>query len=159
MPVAVLCVDLDRFKEVNDTLGHPVGDQLLQLASERLRECIREGDLVARLGGDEFAIIQTGGPQPSAGQAMADRLVNAIGAPFMVDGNALQIGASVGIAIVGNATTDADEVLKRADLALYDAKARGRGCFTLYRDGMERTCEPPAAASTRVALDSAVTSP
>jgi diguanylate cyclase (GGDEF)-like protein len=155
-PVAVVCVDLDRFKEVNDTLGHAVGDQLLQLAAERLRGCIREGDLVARLGGDEFAIIQTGAPQPSAGQAMADRLVNAIGAPFVVRGNPLQIGASVGLAIVDNATTDVDGVLKRADLALYDAKARGRGCFSVYRDGMERTCEPQMAASTYVALDSAM---
>jgi diguanylate cyclase (GGDEF)-like protein len=136
-PVAVLCVDLDRFKEVNDTLGHPAGDQILQLASERLRECVREGDLVARLGGDEFAIIQTGAQQPATAQAMGDRLVAAIGAPFVLHGSSLHIGASVGIAIVGNAATAADQVLKRADLALYNAKARGRGCASLYRDDME----------------------
>jgi len=145
-PLAVLCVDLDRFKVVNDTLGHPVGDELLHAAAQRLRQCTREGDLVARLGGDEFAIIQTGAPQPTAALAMADRLVAAIGAPFVVHGHSLQVGASVGVAIVGDATIGADEVLKRADLALYDAKARGRACASLYCAGMVNHARERAAA-------------
>jgi diguanylate cyclase (GGDEF)-like protein len=133
-PLAVLCIDLDRFKAVNDTLGHPVGDDLLRAAAQRLRQCVREGDLVARLGGDEFAVIQVGGPQPAAAQALAERLVRAIGAPFLLQGHSAQVGASVGIAIVSAVSTDADDVLKQADLALYDAKGRGRGCASLYRN-------------------------
>jgi diguanylate cyclase (GGDEF)-like protein len=155
-PVAVLCVDLDRFKAVNDGLGHPVGDELLRAAGQRLRQCIREGDLVARLGGDEFAIIQTGAPQPAAAQATADRLIASIGAPFVLQGHSLQVGASVGVAIIDDATTSADDTLKRADLALYDAKARGRGCVSLYRDHMaDQARERQAARSTCVALEGA----
>jgi diguanylate cyclase (GGDEF)-like protein len=133
-PLAVLSVDLDRFKAVNDTLGHPVGDLLLQAAAQRLRQCAREADLVARLGGDEFAIVQTGAPQPAAAQALAERLVAAIGVPFELNGHAVQVGASVGIAVVDAAATATDDVLKQADLALYDAKARGRGCWSVYRE-------------------------
>jgi diguanylate cyclase (GGDEF)-like protein len=158
-PVAVLCVDLDRFKAVNDTLGHPVGDELLHAAGQRLRQCIREGDLVARLGGDEFAIIQTGAPQPAAARATADRLIASIGAPFVLQGHSLQVGASVGVAIIDNATTGADDTLKRADLALYDAKAHGRGCVSLYQDNMvDQARERQAARSTRVALEGAPSS-
>jgi diguanylate cyclase (GGDEF)-like protein len=142
-PLAVLSIDLDRFKAVNDTLGHPVGDLLLQAAAQRLRQCAREGDLVARLGGDEFAIVQAGVAQPAAAQALAERLVAAIAAPFELNGHAVLVGASVGIAVVDTATTAADGVLKQADLALYDAKASGRGCCSVYRPALAE--QPPAA--------------
>ena len=89
---------------------------------------------MARLGGDEFAVIQTSAPQPAGARALAERLVSAIGAPFLLQGHSAQVGASVGIAIVRVASTDADDVLKQADLALYDAKDRGRGCASLYCD-------------------------
>jgi diguanylate cyclase (GGDEF)-like protein len=135
-PVAVLCIDLDRFKAVNDTLGHPVGDQLLRAASQRLRQVSRQPDLVARLGGDEFAIIQVGAPQPAAALALAERLVATIGEAFELTGHQVQVGASVGIALIDTTERDPDEVLKQSDLALYDAKARGRGRHSVYREAM-----------------------
>src|SRR4030095_1748177 len=84
--VAVLCLDVDRFKSVNDTLGHPIGDQLLKAVAERLRACVRESDLVARLGGDEFAIVQIGATQPTEATTLSTRLIDAISAPYDLDG-------------------------------------------------------------------------
>lgn len=133
---AVLYIDLDRFKTVNDTLGHPVGDSLLQKVAERLKSAVREGDLVARLGGDEFAIIQSSAPQPEAATALATRLVDLVGRAYAVDGHILHIGASVGIAISPNDGYDPDGLLKDADLALYLAKAEGRGCHRFFEPGM-----------------------
>ena len=137
-PTAVLCLDLDRFKPVNDTLGHPAGDELLRLAAQRLTACVREGDLVARLGGDEFAIIQLGGGQPAAAEALAGRLVHAIAQPFDLAGQQVSIGTSVGIVLSSDECDDPDDLLKRADLALYDAKAHGRGTHTFFRPELDR---------------------
>src|SRR2546430_1364358 len=99
---AVLCVDLDHFKTVNDTLGHPVGDVLLQAASDRLRACVRPTDTVARLGGDEFAIVQVAADQPVGSTALAARLIKELSEPFNVQGHQVVIGASVGIAVAPN---------------------------------------------------------
>ena len=136
-PVAVLSLDLDKFKSVNDTLGHPVGDKLLQEAARRLRSCIREGDIVARLGGDEFAIVQEATGQPENATALATRLIDVVGAPYEVDGHHLIVGISVGIAI---APTDGEQpatLMKNADLALYRAKADGGGAYRFFEAEMD----------------------
>ena len=136
-PVAVVCIDLDRFKTVNDTLGHAVGDVLLTKVAERLRSASREGDMVARLGGDEFAILQVDGKQPQAAEALAARLVDLIGRSYLVDDHMLNIGASVGIAISPDDGEDADTLQRHADLALYRAKLEGRGRFRFFQNGMD----------------------
>ena len=134
---AVLCLDLDRFKAVNDTLGHPVGDALLCAVSSRLLNGLRETDFVARFGGDEFAIIQSSVDQPNDAVTLAARLVESIGAPYEIDGHQINIGCSIGIAVVPSDGADADDVLKNADLALYRAKAEGRGRFRCFESEMD----------------------
>ena len=135
--VAVLCIDLDRFKNVNDTLGHPVGDMLLQAVAKRLKSCISQNDIAARFGGDEFAIIQRGPiQQPEAASDLARRIVKIVGEPYEIDGQQIIIGASVGIAIAPLDGKDADILLKNADMALYTAKADGRGVYRFFRDEM-----------------------
>jgi diguanylate cyclase (GGDEF)-like protein len=135
--VAVLCIDLDKFKMVNDTLGHPVGDALLVKVAERLRTAARADDLVARLGGDEFVIVQANAPQPQAAEALAARLVDLIGRTYIAAGHMLTIGASVGIAIAPDDADDITTLLKHADLALYRAKADGRGLFRFFQSSMD----------------------
>jgi len=134
---AVLYVDLDRFKAVNDTLGHPLGDALLRKVAERFKSALRDGDVVARLGGDEFAVIQSDAPQPAGATALATRLVDLIGRAYAIDGHILHIGASVGVAIAPNDGYEPDVLLKNADLALYRAKAEGRGCHRFFEPGMD----------------------
>ena len=136
--VAVLSIDLDRFKDVNDTLGHPVGDELLRLVALRLRECVRPTDLVARLGGDEFAIVQADAPQPGAAQSLAARLVQAMALPFEIGANRVRVGASVGVALSPEHGVATDDLLKKSDLALYQAKANGRGNCVLFSPERER---------------------
>jgi diguanylate cyclase (GGDEF)-like protein/PAS domain S-box-containing protein len=135
--LAVLCIDLDHFKTVNDTLGHPVGDALLQAASDRLRACVRSTDTVARLGGDEFAIVQVGSDQPVGATELATRLVKEISQPFDVQGHQVVIGTSIGIAIAPNDGKDPDQLLKGADLALYRAKEDGRSTFRFFEPDMD----------------------
>ena len=136
-PVAVLWLDLDRFKEVNDTLGHAVGDALLKAATERLQACVRERDTVARLGGDEFAIIQTGAGQPVGATTLALRIVEAISAPYHICDHQIVVGVSVGISVAPDDATDADQLLRNADLALYRAKNEGRGTYRFFEPGMD----------------------
>jgi len=133
---ALLCVDLDRFKGVNDTLGHPVGDALLRAVTERLRACAGPGDLIARLGGDEFSIIQADANQPSAASALANRLITELAAPYELNGQHIIIGASVGVALIAD-RTNRDQLLKNADLALYRAKEDGRGRFRFFEPEMD----------------------
>lgn len=135
--LAVLCVDLDRFKSVNDTLGHPVGDALLRAVSERLRKCVRESDLVARLGGDEFAVVQEDAFQPMEATALARRLVESLAEPFDIEGHCIAIGTSVGIALASDGLDGADALLKCAELALYRAKADGRGAWAFFEVEMD----------------------
>jgi len=134
---AVFCLDLDRFKEVNDTLGHAVGDEVLRLVAGRLRHTVRDHDLVARIGGDEFAIViaNTGGGL-EVPTSFAVRLVESIGAPYEVHGNRIVIGVSIGIALSEPQTPSA-ELLKRADVALYHAKEE-RGTFAFFEPGMNQ---------------------
>jgi diguanylate cyclase (GGDEF)-like protein len=142
---AMLCLDLDGFKDVNDSFGHPVGDLLLQAVTVRLRQETRESDTVARLGGDEFAIIQAGVEQPAAAIALAARLVARLAEPFDLDNHQAAIGVSIGIAILPGDGDSADAALKNADLALYRAKADGRGTFRLFEPAMDAAMQRRSA--------------
>jgi diguanylate cyclase (GGDEF)-like protein len=135
--VALHCLDLDQFKTVNDTLGHPVGDALLQQVAQRLLNGVRETDTVARLGGDEFAIVQSAIDAPTDATALARRLNETIEMPFEIDGHQIVIGTSIGIAFAPQDGLDADLVLKCADLALYRAKQDGRGTYRLFQAEMD----------------------
>jgi diguanylate cyclase (GGDEF)-like protein len=135
--LAVLCIDLDRFKVVNDTLGHPVGDAVLRAVGGRLQASARPTDLVARLGGDEFAIVQAGTEQPSGATALATRVIAEIEKPFELDGHHVVIGASVGISIAPNDASDPDKLLKNADMALYRAKSDGRDSWRFFEPEMD----------------------
>jgi diguanylate cyclase (GGDEF)-like protein len=135
--VAVLCIDLDHFKRVNDTLGHAAGDALLQGAADRLRACVRETDIVARLGGDEFAIVQVQAEQPRAATVLAERLIADLSRPFDIEGHQVVVGASVGIALAPSDGTEADQLMKSADMALYRAKADGRGVLRYFESEMD----------------------
>ena len=136
--VAVHCLDLDHFKSVNDTLGHPVGDRLLQQVAERLGRCLRKSDVVARLGGDEFAVVQTPIAGPAQASALASRLIEVVGEPFDLDGNEVIVGASVGIAIAPQDGDAPEALLRNADMALYRAKSDGRGTSHFFEPEMDR---------------------
>ena len=129
--IALLCLDLDRFKAVNDTLGHPTGDMLLVAVARRLEHEVRAGDLCARLGGDEFAIVLCDADAILA-RAIADRLVVEVSQPYVVDGNQIEVGVSIGIAMASPAIMSYEALLKDADAALYQAKAYGRGLACFY---------------------------
>jgi diguanylate cyclase (GGDEF)-like protein len=144
--VAVLFVDLDDFKTVNDSLGHPAGDALLVAVGERLVGVLRPGDTVARLGGDEFAVLVEDVADHRDALAPAERILAAFAAPFSVAGSELFIGASVGIALGAAADRSADEVLRNADFAMYQAKSMGKRRYAVFEPGMR------AAAVERVEL-------
>ena len=135
--VTVMMIDLDKFKAVNDTLGHPAGDQLLVEVAQRLKSVIRETDLLARLGGDEFAILQEGGNSQHEGAiALALRIIQAINQPFDLNGHQATVETSIGIAMAPEHGSDPEDLLKRADLALYDVKANGRNDFRIFQSEM-----------------------
>jgi diguanylate cyclase (GGDEF)-like protein len=152
---AVFCLDLDHFKDVNDALGHPLGDLLLKAAAERLRRCIRETDFVARLGGDEFAILQAGACQPTDATALANRLVEEISAPYELGGHQVVVGLSMGIALAPNDGMDPDELLRNADMALYRAKADGRGLYRFFEPAMDARMQ--ARRNLEIELRKAIT--
>ncbi len=132
-PFTVLLLDLDRFKQVNDTLGHPAGDTLLTEVAMRLKSLLRETDALARLGGDEFAIIQAGeANQREAARALAERILEILGKPFAIEGGDIGIGTSIGIALAPEHGTGSDELLKMADIALYRAKSAGRNGYCFF---------------------------
>jgi diguanylate cyclase (GGDEF)-like protein/PAS domain S-box-containing protein len=135
---AVLYLDLDRFKAVNDLLGHACGDRLLQQAAARLYGVVREGDTVARVGGDEFVVIQLGITQPEQAVSLAERLVQELSQAFHLDGREALIGASVGIALAPLHSDDPDRLLAFADVALYDAKLQGRRQVRVFTPDMDR---------------------
>ena len=130
--VAMLCVDLDDFKGVNDSMGHPVGDRVLQLVAERLRRAVQPDDFVARLGGDEFAIVMCDLPDRQRPEATADRLIAQLRLPLRVEGRILRIGGCVGIAMASDAAVTPDDMLRDADVALYRAKQGGGCSYQLY---------------------------
>ncbi len=134
---AVFCIDLDGFKAVNDTLGHFAGDQLLRVVAERLVSCVRETDIVARLGGDEFAIIQTGMERSDDARILADRVLQVVGEPLVVEGQRVKPDMSIGIAVAPLDGAHAEKLMKSADIALYRAKAEGGHSYRFFEAGME----------------------
>ena len=129
---AVHYLDLDHFKDVNDTLGHSVGDQLLCAAAERLRDCVRETDLVARFGGDEFAVLQDNVENPDSAESLAAKICEVMAAPYAICGNEVHTTASIGIVPYRRDIADADAMMIKADLALYRAKSEGRNQFRFH---------------------------
>src|SRR6478609_2482599 len=135
--LAVFYIDIDEFKDVNDALGHPVGDELLKGVAERLRGCLKETDVAARLGGDEFAVIQCSIKNPSETTQLVDRIYETIRAPMECTGHLITTDASIGIALAPGDGLDLDQLLKNADLALYGAKGDGRRTYRFFEAGMD----------------------
>ena len=136
--LAVHCLDLDHFKGVNDTLGHPIGDELLKSVAQRLGKCLRDTDMVARLGGDEFAIVQFPLRSPHEASVLANTLIEVVSKPYEVHGHEFVVGASIGIALAPADGDQADVLLRNADMALYRAKAEGRGAAHFFEPEMDR---------------------
>ena len=136
-PIAVLFVDLDGFKGVNDTLGHSIGDQLLKSIAIRIRDILPENSCLARFGGDEFAILQTSAEQPSAAIQLAEAIIGAVGRPSFAEGCDVTVSASVGIAVANADSMSAENFLKSADIAMYGAKANGPGTYRMFDPEME----------------------
>ena len=135
--MALLYLDLDHFKAVNDTLGHPIGDQLLIEAAKRLRKCIREHDLIARLGGDEFAVMLTDNPTREDIILVTTRIIQWLGRIYTLDGQSILVGVSIGISVTPQDSTDHDQLFRNADLALYRAKQEGRNTYCFFEPEMD----------------------
>ena len=134
--LALMSLDLDRFKQVNDNFGHAVGDGLLKQVAERLKRCTRRTDILARLGGDEFAVVVSSKEAGEHLEMLARRIVDSINRPFEVDGHRVKIGVSLGLAVIEEACADVDELTNRSDMALYSAKETGRGTWQYYKPAM-----------------------
>ena len=145
---AVLYLDLDHFKDVNDTLGHPIGDRLLQSVAERLRANVRASDTLARFGGDEFALLMSDVGDPTDAGVLADKILQIMNQPFLLDGNQIHSGVSIGIAPYEPDDANAEALLAHADVALYRAKSEGRHTYRFFTDAMD------AEVRKRVALTS-----
>ena len=139
--IAIHLIDLDRFKAINDTLGHPIGDKLLKQVAARLSTEIRPADMITRFGGDEFIVLQTGNPNHRDAKSLAQRLAATLNDPFDIDGHRIDIGASIGVAIAPNDGRDADQLLKKADMALYAAKKLGGGDHHFFAAEMEEAAQ------------------
>jgi diguanylate cyclase (GGDEF)-like protein len=135
--VATHMLDLDHFKAVNDTLGHPVGDKLLQMVTERLRVLVRETDTIARMGGDEFAIVQVAIAQPTDATSLARRIIEVVSKPYEIEGHQIIIGTSVGIALGPADGLNPEQLIRNGDLALYRAKGDGRGTYCFFEQEMD----------------------
>jgi diguanylate cyclase (GGDEF)-like protein/PAS domain S-box-containing protein len=149
-PVAVLFIDLDRFKDINDTLGHAAGDRLLQEVAERLGHCVREGDTVARLSGDEFVVLLVGMHDVEDAALVADKIVRTVSAPCHIGGSELRVSPSIGIAIFPDDGQNMDALLRNADTAMYHAKQEGQGQFSFFTSRMNE------AANHRLAVGGAL---
>jgi diguanylate cyclase (GGDEF)-like protein/PAS domain S-box-containing protein len=152
--IAALCLDLDLFKNVNDTLGHLIGDKLLCAVAARLKDVVRETDTIARLGGDEFAVLQVGLDKPEAASAFAQRIIAAINQPCEIDGHQMNVSTSIGIAIAPNDGSTTEQLLRNADMALYRAKADGRAVFRYFEAEMDQQLQ--ARRSLEIDLRNAV---
>jgi diguanylate cyclase (GGDEF)-like protein len=138
-PAAVFYIDLDHFKDVNDTLGHPVGDELIRNVTRRLTHTLRDDDLVARLGGDEFAVISPAGADHATLVSVAERIIAALCAPYSINGQTIAIGASIGIAVIHKHVSGAADIMRHADMALYRAKNEGRNRACIYDTAMDES--------------------
>ena len=145
--LAVLFIDLDGFKNINDVLGHSTGDALLKVVADRLLHSVRDCDRLCRFGGDEFIVVQLGDDQPQGAADLADRLIELINRPFIVEGRELIVSASVGIAVAGGNDLEPEQLLRAADLAMYRAKVDGRGRYRFFEPSMDQQ------AQTRRALE------
>jgi diguanylate cyclase (GGDEF)-like protein len=132
LELAVLLMDLDRFKDVNDSLGHSMGDKLLKMVAERLNAVVRRRDTVARLGGDEFVVVMDGPTSPEAVASVAGHILDTFAAPFVLEGHSLHMGLSIGLALFPDHGATPEDLLKNADLAMYRAKERGRNTFDFF---------------------------
>lgn len=152
---AVIYLDLDHFKDVNDTMGHPIGDGLLQAVAVRLRTNTRELDTVARFGGDEFAVVVADVEEPADAAAVAEKLIAALGAPYVIQGNQIYSSASIGVDIYGPEVEDAELLLSHADVALYRAKSAGRSSYRFFTESMDREVRTQVSLGTELheALD------
>nr|WP_283817237.1 EAL domain-containing protein [Bradyrhizobium lablabi] len=139
--VAIMCVDLDLFKNVNDSFGHPMGDRLLKLVAERLRSVVRGDNVAARLGGDEFAIVLAGDVSPNEASAFAERLIEVLSANYTIDGLEVVVGASIGIALSPGDGTTSEELMRNADMALYRAKSEGGGVHHFFEREMDQQAQ------------------
>jgi diguanylate cyclase (GGDEF)-like protein/PAS domain S-box-containing protein len=148
--LAMLMIDIDRFKNINDTLGHGMGDALLKVAGARLKSCIRECDTLARWGGDEFVLLLPGLQDSATTVTVAQRCLTALKEPFVVDQQALHVTASIGISVSVDANAEAETLLKNADTAMYRAKARGGDCYVMYSADMS------AGAQSRLSMENAL---
>jgi diguanylate cyclase (GGDEF)-like protein len=153
--LALLYIDLDRFKFVNDTLGHSAGDTLLEIVARRLQGCVRDADMVARLGGDEFAVLHKARDLPAAATAQAERVIEVLSGPYQLGQRQVDLGVSVGIAIATGTSIDGDQLLRNADMALYQAKSKGGGTYCVFEPEMESRLHARLAteADLRVALE------
>ncbi len=147
--LGMLCLDLDNFKLVNDTLGHPVGDRLLQAVAERIQSVVRKGETAARLGGDEFAVLVPEASTPEEVSVLARRLIEVVGEPYKIDDTVVTVGTTVGIAVPPGDGEDADHLLRNADMALYRAKADGKGTYRFFEPEMDAR----AQARRRLEID------
>lgn len=139
-PIAMIMMDLDRFKQVNDTLGHEMGDKLLKLVAERTKRAAHPDDLILRLGGDEFIVLRAlyeGSTDSADVDALASKLVEMLSRPFLVNGQQINIGASAGVSVLNQGTNNVDDLMRHADLALYDAKEAGRGTYKRFTPNLE----------------------
>ncbi|HEY5512341.1 MAG TPA: diguanylate cyclase [Geomonas sp.] len=141
-PLALMFLDLDRFKQINDTLGHAAGDAVLVEAGRRLKECVRACDMVARMGGDEFTIILSKMAEEPDASLVADRIIDALSRPFAVEGGSASIGVSIGICVYPSHDSDLDGIVRHADLAMYRAKQQGRNCYCFYSQDMAGEAAP-----------------
>jgi diguanylate cyclase (GGDEF)-like protein len=148
--LAVLCLDLDQFKNVNDTLGHAIGDELLRMVAGRLRGCVRDTDTISRVGGDEFSIIQADITDATDAERLARRISDSVSAPYDLHGHLVVVNTSIGIALAPADGTEANDLLKNADMALYGAKADGRGVYKFFEPAMD------ARMKARCALEMAL---
>ncbi|MGB1025351.1 MAG: putative bifunctional diguanylate cyclase/phosphodiesterase, partial [Rhodospirillaceae bacterium] len=139
--VAVLFIDLDHFKNVNDSYGHSIGDKLLRKAAERILACIRETDTLSRLGGDEFVVLLVHEGNERDDATVADRILKALRAPFSIEGRDIRIGASMGITVYPEDATDPEDLIRNADTAMYQAKTHGRNAFTFFTKELDQTIQ------------------
>ncbi|MEM6498695.1 MAG: diguanylate cyclase, partial [Pseudomonadota bacterium] len=148
--IALLAIDLDGFKNINDTHGHATGDRVLKLVADRIRATARDTDVASRFGGDEFSIIQLPAQDVSDAECLSARIVEALAAPFSVDGQTLMVGASVGVALADEGTKDIESLMQNADLALYRAKTDGKGCYRFFDDKLNQIMRRRRAVEARM---------